>query len=149
MAEITVRVLDESEWRLYSDLRLRALEESPESFSAQLADEVDHDEQFWRGRMDRYHQLLAERDGRPQGIASLGPYAAEPSAGEIFGLYVVPEARSTGVSWRLVEAARSPGERRGPSAAVLLGGHRQWARDRFREELRVPLYRCPPPIPRV
>jgi hypothetical protein len=39
MAEITVRVLDESEWRLYRDLRLRALEESPESFSAQLADE--------------------------------------------------------------------------------------------------------------
>ena len=54
MAEITVRVLDESDWPLYRDLRLRALEESPESFSAQLADEVDHDEQFWRGRMDRY-----------------------------------------------------------------------------------------------
>ena len=66
MAEITVRVLGESEWPLYRDLRLRALEESPESFSAQLADEVDHDEQFWRGRMDRYHQLLAERDGRPR-----------------------------------------------------------------------------------
>jgi GNAT superfamily N-acetyltransferase len=149
MAEITVRVLDESEWRLYRDLRLRALEESPESFSAQLADEVDHDEQFWRGRMDRYHQLLAERDGRPQGIASLGPYAAEPSAGEIFGLYVVPEARSTGVSWRLVEAA----------AALASGeGHRQlyyWVgidngrAIGFAKNFGFPLYRCPPPIPRV
>ena len=113
MAQITVRVLNESNWPLYRDVRLRALEESPASFSAQLADEVDQDEQFWRDRMNRYHQLLAERDGRPQGIASLGPYAAEPSAGEIFGLYVVPEARSTGVSWRLVEAAAALASREG------------------------------------
>jgi hypothetical protein len=77
MAEITVRVLDGSDWPLYRDVRLRALEESPASFSAQLADEVDQDEPFWRGRMDRSHLLLAERDGRPQGIVSLGPYAAD------------------------------------------------------------------------
>jgi GNAT superfamily N-acetyltransferase len=113
MAEITVRVLDGSDWRLYRDVRLRALDESPESFSAQLADEVDQDEQFWRDRMDRSHRLLAEREGRPQGIASLGTYAAEPSAGEIFGLYVVPEARGTGVSWRLVEAAAALASREG------------------------------------
>jgi len=146
--EITVRVLDGSEWRLYRDVRLRALEESPASFSAQLADEVDQDAQFWRDRMNRYHQLLAERDGRPQGIASLGPYAAEPSAGEIFGLYVVPEARSTGVL-ATRRGSRSPSEPRGASAAALLGGRRQWARDRCREELRVPLYWRPPPIPAV
>jgi GNAT superfamily N-acetyltransferase len=113
MAEITVRVLDGSDWPLYRDVRLHALEESPTSFSAQLADEADQDEQFWRDRMDRSHQLLAERDGRPQGIASLGPYAAELSAGEIFGLYVVPEARGSGVSWRLVEAAAALARRVG------------------------------------
>ena len=50
---------------------------------------------------------------RPQGIASVGTYAAEPSAGEIFGLYVVPEARGTGVSWRLVEAAAALASREG------------------------------------
>ena len=50
----------------------------PASFSARLADEADQDEQFWRDRLNRSHLLLAERDGRPQGIASLGPYAAEP-----------------------------------------------------------------------
>ena len=85
----------------------------PASFSARLADEADQDEQFWRDRLNRSHLLLAERDGRPQGIASLGPYAAEPSAGEIFGLYVVPEARGTGVSWRLVEAAAALASREG------------------------------------
>jgi GNAT superfamily N-acetyltransferase len=105
MAEITVRVLDESDWSLYRDVRLRALAESPDSFSATLAEEAGRDEQFWRARMTRSHWLLAERDSIPQGIVSLGPYEHEPSAGEVFGLYVVPEARGTGVSWRLVEAA--------------------------------------------
>jgi hypothetical protein len=79
-------VLDGSDWPPYRDVRLRALEESPASFSAQLADEADQDEQFWRDRMDRSYRLLAEREGGPQGIASLGLYAAEPSAGEIFAV---------------------------------------------------------------
>lgn len=104
MSEISVRVLDESEWPLYRDIRLRALAESPGSFTATLADEADRDEQFWRDRMTRSYRLLAERGEVPQGIASLGPDEQDPAQGEVFGLYVVPEARSTGVSWRLVEA---------------------------------------------
>ena len=105
MAEITVRVLNESEWSLYRDVRLGALAESPGSFTATLVEEADRDEQFWRDRMTRSHRLLAERGRIRQGIVSLGPYKEEPSAAEVFGLYVVPEARGTGVSWRLVEAA--------------------------------------------
>jgi GNAT superfamily N-acetyltransferase len=105
MTEITVRVLDKSEWALYREVRLRALADSPDSFTASLADEADRDEQFWRDRMTRSHRLLAERGSVPQGIVSLGPYEPDPSAAEVFGLYVVPDARGTGVSWRLVEAA--------------------------------------------
>ncbi len=105
MAEITVRVLGESEWSLYREIRLRALAQSPSAFTATLADEADHGEAFWRERMTRSYRLLAERDQIPQGIVSLGVYDEEPSAAEVFGLYVVPEARGTGVSWRLVEAA--------------------------------------------
>jgi hypothetical protein len=101
MTEITVRVLDESDWSLYRDVRLRALAESPGSFTATMAEEADRDEQFWRERMTRSHRLLAERGPAPQGIVSLGPYEHEPSAGEVFGLYVLPQARGTGVSWRL------------------------------------------------
>ena len=104
MAEITVRVLGESEWSLYREVRLRALAESPDSFTATLADETDRGESFWRDRMTRSYRLLAERGQLPQGIVSLGAYDEEPSAAEVFGLYVVPDARGTGVSWRLVEA---------------------------------------------
>jgi GNAT superfamily N-acetyltransferase len=113
MTEITVRVLDESEWALYREVRLRALEESPGSFTAILAEEVDRDEQFWRDRMTQAHRLLAERDQVPMGIVSLGPYEPDHSAAEVFGLYVVPDARGTGVSWRLVEAAAALATQRG------------------------------------
>jgi GNAT superfamily N-acetyltransferase len=103
--DLTVRVLTESEWALYRDVRLRALAESPDSFAATLEEEVDRDEGFWRDRMTRSDRLLAEDGSVAEGIVSVGPYADEPSAAECYGLYVVPEARGTGVSWRLVEAA--------------------------------------------
>ena len=104
MTEITVRVLDESEWSVYRDVRLRALAESPGSFTATLAEEADRDEQFWRVRMTRVAQAAAERGPVPQGIVSLGPYEQEPSAA---GLRLVRRTRhaGTGVSWQLVEAA--------------------------------------------
>jgi L-amino acid N-acyltransferase YncA len=105
MAAITVRVLGESEWSLYREVRVRALAESPGSFTATLADETDRAESFWRDRMAGSYRLLAERGQLPQGIVSLGVYEEDPSAAEVFGLYVVPDARGTGVSWRLVEAA--------------------------------------------
>jgi len=105
MAEINVRVLSEADWSLYRQVRLGALEESPRSFTATLADEAERDEQFWRERMTRAHRLLAESDQRPLGTVSLGPYGPDPTAGEVFGLYVFPEVRGTGVSWRLVEGA--------------------------------------------
>jgi L-amino acid N-acyltransferase YncA len=105
MADITVRVLGESDWSLYRDVRLRALAESPGSFTASFAEESDRDEQFWRDRMTRSHRLVAERGGVPQGIVSVGPFGDDPTGAEVFGLYVVPAARGSGVSWRLMEAA--------------------------------------------
>ena len=97
MAEITVRVLGESEWSLYRQVRLRALAQSPSAFTATLADETDRGESFWRDRMTRSYRLLAERGRLPQGIVSLGAYDEEPSAAEVFGLYVVPEIQHVGV----------------------------------------------------
>jgi GNAT superfamily N-acetyltransferase len=107
MSDLTIRVLEESDWPLYRQVRLAALRESPQSFTATLADEEDREEQFWRDRMVRSQRLLAERDHKPQGIVSIGPYGPDPSSGEIFGLYVFPEARGSGVSWALVEAAQA------------------------------------------
>ena len=132
MTEIAVRLLDESEWALYRDVRLRALAESPDSFSATLADEAERDEQFWRDRMTRSYRLLAERGPLAQGIVSLGPYEEDPSAAEVFGLYVVPDARGSPRRLATRRGCGGSGNPAGLPAALLLGGDRQCASGRLR-----------------
>jgi RimJ/RimL family protein N-acetyltransferase len=105
MSEITVAVLGEEDWERYREARLSALKESPNSFTATYAEELSQEEQFWRIRMRRSVRFLAERDSSAVGIVSLGRDSDDPTVGEIFGLYVTPPARNTGVSWRLVQAA--------------------------------------------
>ena len=105
MSEINVRALGEDDWQQYRDIRLAALREAPEAFVATREQEEAFDEKMWRERLRRTRRLVAERDGSPLGVVSLGqaqePYAG---AGELFGLWVAPEARGTGVAWKLVEA---------------------------------------------
>lgn len=114
MSEITVRALGEDDWQVYRDIRLAALQEAPEAFVATRAAEEALDERVWRDRIRRSRRLVAESEGTPLGVVSLGQ-AEEPhaGAGELFGLWVAPQARGTGLAWKLVEAgadqARSDG----------------------------------------
>lgn len=104
-SEITVRMLGEADWELYRDIWLQAFRDSPEAFTAGLAEDSVRSHQFWQDQVSQSSRLLAERDRVPEGIVAVRPYEPEPAAVEIFGLYVVPQARGSGVSWRLVEAA--------------------------------------------
>lgn len=105
MSEITVRVLREDDWQQFRGIRLGALRESPEAFVGSAEQEAQLDEQAWRDRMRRARRLVAERDGTPVGVVSLGQGDPEhPSSGELFGLWVAPAGRGTGVAWKLVEA---------------------------------------------
>lgn len=106
MTEINVRLLDENEWSVYRDVRLRALSESPDAFAATATKEEDYSEELWRERMNRSRRLLAERDGDVLGVTSLKVLEIdEEPIGELFGLWVAPDARGTGVARRLLEAA--------------------------------------------
>lgn len=105
MAEISVRALGEEDWQQYRDIRLAALRDSPEAFVATSAQEEVLDEQAWRERVRRARRLVAELDGSPVGVVSLGQGDPESvRTGELFGLWVAPRGRGTGVAWKLVEA---------------------------------------------
>ncbi len=111
MSDITVRPLGVEEWEQYRAMRLTALAESPDAFVASHADEEAEPEEFWRARMERSTRLLAERDGEALGIASVGVVGDKPEAAQLFGLFVRPEARGTGVAAALVRAgARAAAE---------------------------------------
>ena len=106
MAEISVRALTEDDWEAYRAVRLEALQESPEAFVATAEAEQEFPESEWRDRMTRSARLLAEVDGEAAGIASLGEIRTEdaPTVAELFGLWVRPASRGTGVATALVRA---------------------------------------------
>jgi GNAT superfamily N-acetyltransferase len=111
MSDITVRQLGADDWEQYRSVRLLALQESPEAFVASHDEEAAQGEGFWRARMERSTRLLAEHDGHPVGIASVGSADDQPEAAQLFGLWVTPDARGTGVATELVRAgARTAAE---------------------------------------
>lgn len=105
MGDIDVRVLAEGDWEEYRDVRLAALKESPEAFAATYEDEAVFDEALWRQRMVRSKRLLASVDDRVVGVVSIGQAGEDnPNTAELFGLWVAPAARGTGVATALVQA---------------------------------------------
>jgi GNAT superfamily N-acetyltransferase len=114
MSEITVRALAEDEWERYRDVRLAALEDSPEAFVATAEEERAYDEDLWRARMRRSQRLVAEVDGEPVGVVSLGQADEDNErVAELFGLWVSPSARGTGVATQLVQAGAEAARRQG------------------------------------
>ncbi len=119
MTDINVRPLHEDDWQDYRSVRLAALRESPEAFAATLEEEEAFGEELWRERMRRSARLIAERAGQEVGVASVGRAESdEGEAGELFGLWVSPEARGSGVATRLVRESAQLAAARGQSHLV-------------------------------
>lgn len=105
MSDIVVRLLQEEDWQTYRQARLAALQDSPDAFAASYEEEEQFDESVWRDRMNRSRRLLAEADGEPVGVVSIGNRPdTDDRTTELFGLWVVPERRGSGVAWQLVKA---------------------------------------------
>jgi hypothetical protein len=70
---IAVRTLSADDWRDWRALRLAALAEAPDAFGSRLGDwQGDGDrEERWRARLTGpWHNVIAELDVRPAGMAS-------------------------------------------------------------------------------
>ena len=52
MDGIPVRRIQPGEWRLFRDLRLAALQESPQAFSSVYASALERSEESWRDQAD-------------------------------------------------------------------------------------------------
>lgn len=117
--ESTVRVLDEADWQTYRDMRLAALQESPEAFAATYATEKGYGEELWRERMHRAVRLVASAGGQDVGIVSIGQ--AHPDfedAAELFGLWVHPDQRGGPFAKDLFIEAATEAARRGSRQLV-------------------------------
>jgi ribosomal protein S18 acetylase RimI-like enzyme len=100
-----LRPLDEDDWRVLRELRLRALEDSPDSFAPPLASALEQPESYWRawakGR-GRLQAFGAWAGGEPVGLISAG---IRDGVGHLGALWVAPEARGRGLAVGLMNAA--------------------------------------------
>lgn len=112
-----MRVLDEADWQTYRRIRLSSLESDPEAFAAGMDEEQEYDEDLWRARMRRSRRLLAERGDDEVGVVSVGQARDDDGkaegVAELFGMWVRPQERGTGVAAELVTAAASQARRDG------------------------------------
>jgi GNAT superfamily N-acetyltransferase len=119
---IDLRVLTDDDWRLWRELRLAALAEAPYAFGSRLADwQGDGDrEERWRSRLaiPGSHNLIAEVDGRPAGMAS-GVPTDDPLVRQLIAVWVRPEARGAGVAYALIGAVEDWARASGASALRL------------------------------
>ena len=114
---VTVRRLAADDWQTYRAIRLAMLLESPSSFGGTHVEAARNDEQVWRQRLTDNVVLLARVGRMPAGSAMYSVYgASDPGDCSLFGMWVDPGFRRTGVGRALVDAvmarARAAGKRR-------------------------------------
>lgn len=115
-----VRV-DAGWWRAVQAIRLAALRDCPDAFTATLAEESAFSEQVWRARLEdpriaTFVALADDEDNVPAptgtgldgglvGLATAADYDGVAGAAGLFGLWVEPSARGRGLSRMLIDAA--------------------------------------------
>jgi GNAT superfamily N-acetyltransferase len=104
---MVVRALEQHDGSAFRAIRLRALQSDPDAFRSTYEVEAAYDDDAWRdflapdtgGRV-----FIAESRGEPVGIT--GVRAADgPDSAILWGMWVSPDARGSGVGRALVEAA--------------------------------------------
>ena len=108
--KMTVRNLAADEWRLWRDLSLRALADSPSAFRATLERERDQPDDWWAEIVGstvehpRGGLWVAESHQRAVGML-FGRLDPECDVLEVGAMWVAPRSRRNGVGERLIRVA--------------------------------------------
>ncbi len=96
------------DWRLFRDLRLRALASDPAAFGSTHAKEAALSDDEWRARLDSGDgAVFAVMQGdEPAGMLGIARRDGVPPGAIVWGLWVAPYARGQGVSDALQQACR-------------------------------------------
>jgi len=114
---VAVCRLDADDWQAYRSIRLAMLQESPSAFGSTHEEAASFDEQLWRQRLTDNVVLLAHVGPAPAGSAVYSEYGTtDPGDCALYGMWVDPDHRRSGVARALVDAvvdrARAAGKLR-------------------------------------
>ena len=88
-------------------IRLAALRDEPDAFGSILSDAEQFGPAQWKLMASNWNYFLAVHDGRVVGMAGGGRNESLETARWLYGMFVLPDVRGSGVAARLVsEVAR-------------------------------------------
>lgn len=124
MSEVLIRTFEPSDWRNYRDLRLQALQDSPDAFVTTYADARKYPDSLWLSRLEDVSSefdfpLVAELDSHPVGQAWGRIEPSQRSEAHLFQMWVAPEHRGLGISRKLLNAIVNWAASRNASSVVL------------------------------
>jgi RimJ/RimL family protein N-acetyltransferase len=103
-----IRLAGAEDWEAFRELRLRALADAPDAFGGTVDAARDESDAYWRGWISGegwdadVRSWVADDRGTLRGMAVGARFHAEPSVLNLFGMWVEPPVRGTGVALRLV-----------------------------------------------
>jgi GNAT superfamily N-acetyltransferase len=103
MSAPTVARLSESDWRVFADLRLRALADTLGSNDGQYRQEASFTAAQWRRRLRAHAQFVAVLDDRLVGL--VGAQRENAESVYLYSLWVEPAARGQDLAEALLTAA--------------------------------------------
>lgn len=101
-----VRRVNERDWERLRTIRLEALADTPEAFGSTLDDAKEYPSDRWRTMAAQWCYFLAEDGDAVIGMISGGLNDQHPDTHWMYGLYVTPSRRGTGVASQLVDAVK-------------------------------------------
>jgi GNAT superfamily N-acetyltransferase len=120
---IEVRTARPDEWRRVRDLRLRALEDSPDAFGSTLERERAYAKREWlqwiSGWERAVNRLLVAIDGQAWIGMAVGSRADDDERAHLYAMWVDPVSRRAGVGRRLVEVVLAWAEAEGATEIEL------------------------------
>jgi ribosomal protein S18 acetylase RimI-like enzyme len=105
MLQVEIREIGADGWQAMRDIRLAALQDTPDAFASTYEREAGFTEPDWLRRVgsgDSFLAYVPELGAAPVGI--VGGYEAEPGTIELISMWVSPAARGRGIGQALVEA---------------------------------------------
>lgn len=124
---MAIRALTVDDVDVYREVRLRALRSDPGAFSSKYADNLEYDDATWRSRLTgfagRPGQVFVDVNDDGDGDGTVGMVGVglteEPAEAILWGMWVDPSVRGTGVGRRLVDATVVWARAHGASSVVL------------------------------
>lgn len=126
---ISIRQLTEDDWRVFSQVRLRALKSDPLVFGSNYETESQFSEADWRNRLRQSDNsavfMLFAADAAPIGITGVSVFRDDPTARTalLWGSWLEPDFRGRGLS-KMMYQARIDWARRHPSINRIIVSHR-------------------------